>query len=335
MVAGSELLNAFIGGILIAAATSFNLLFKGRITGISGVVFGIATPMREGFFWKVSFIIGLLFSTNFIYLMNSEYYETYEDFRNGLSLIGFLIAGFFVGFGTKLGNGCTSGHGVCGMSRISVRSIVASITFLSFGIGMANWNDYYPMFIKDIGDKEYIGEKFILTDELKRIFLIIFGLLSGLIIVIGLILKKDIYDFLISFIAGLLFGSGLSISGMVKRKKCINFLKFSSNWDASLLILLITAVSINLVLFYLILKKKEKPILAEKMELPKKSNIDWKLIVGAAVFGIGWGLSGLCPGALLANFINFTPYSLIFFATLILGQYAAVVLEKITTSKNN
>jgi uncharacterized membrane protein YedE/YeeE len=327
MVINSEMLNAFYGGVLIALASSFNLLLKGRITGISGILFGVVTPQNEGFFWKISFLTGLLFASNYFYLFDSSYFESFSNFKDNFSLIGFLISGFLVGFGTKLGNGCTSGHGVCGIPRLSKRSILACLVFCCLGSVIANLSFLYPNFLTKIGDSDFIGEKFVVGDDLKKIFMIVYTSITIILFGVVIFMKKKISDFLISYLTGIIFSSGLVISGMVKRSKVINFLKFSSEWDPSLLIVLLTAVGINLLLFYLIIQVKKTPVFGQKMELPTKINIDWPLVIGSGIFGLGWGLSGLCPGPLLANILNYSPYTLFFLVTLVMGQFMAVFVE--------
>ena len=124
------MLNAVIGGVLIGIAVSLMLLFNGRVTGISGILGGIVKPQRKDLFWRIAFILGLIFGGIIIQLVKpSAFFQTSSVLR-----IDYVIAGLLVGFGTLLGNGCTSGHGVCGISRLSVRSIIATITFITFGV---------------------------------------------------------------------------------------------------------------------------------------------------------------------------------------------------------
>lgn len=122
-------LNALYGGLLIGLAASLLILFNGRIAGISGILGGLLTPQPGGVAWRVLFLVGLIISP----LVYSTFapLPTIELKADSNLLI---IAGLLVGFGTRLGNGCTSGHGVCGMARLSTRSIVATVTFMIAGI---------------------------------------------------------------------------------------------------------------------------------------------------------------------------------------------------------
>ena len=103
-------------------------------------------------------------------------------------------------------------------------------------------------------------------------------------------------------VAGLIFGLGLAVSGMTHANKVLGFLDVTGNWDPSLLLVLGGAVAVTVVAFRLILRRPA-PMLEEKFTLPTAKDIDGPLVVGAAIFGIGWGISGYCPGpgiALLA-----------------------------------
>lgn len=124
------MLNAIIGGIIIGLAVSLMMLFNGRVTGISGIIGGVIKPHKNDLNWRVTFILGLVFGGFILQFLRPE---AFVQISSALP-IDYMIAGVLVGFGTLLGNGCTSGHGVCGSSRLSVRSIVATLTFIGFGI---------------------------------------------------------------------------------------------------------------------------------------------------------------------------------------------------------
>ena len=124
-------LLALLGGGLIACAASLVLLFYGRIAGISGIFASLVVPGngadRD---WKLAFMIGLLAGGGLLALLSPEQLLYVPE--RPIWVVA--IAGLLVGFGTRLGNGCTSGHGVCGLPRLSVRSFVAVGTFMATGI---------------------------------------------------------------------------------------------------------------------------------------------------------------------------------------------------------
>ena len=129
-LSGNPLVDALIGGLLIGSASALLLLGKGRIFGISGIVAGVLSPGLKDSAWRFLIILGLVLGGLPIYLAMPE------KFSNPFAAIAWMpaVAGLLVGFGTQLGSGCTSGHGVCGISRFSSRSIVATVTFMIAGI---------------------------------------------------------------------------------------------------------------------------------------------------------------------------------------------------------
>jgi uncharacterized protein len=118
-----------IGGILIGLSASAMLLFNGRIAGISGIFAGVLRPAKDDTLWKICFLAGLFVGGLLLRIFDSHAYDFGIIRQPGV----LVLAGLLVGFGTRLGNGCTSGHGVCGISRFSARSIVATITFITSG----------------------------------------------------------------------------------------------------------------------------------------------------------------------------------------------------------
>ncbi|GAB4538089.1 MAG: transporter [Pleurocapsa sp.] len=100
---------------------------------------------------------------------------------------------------------------------------------------------------------------------------------------------------LIALVAGLLFGFGLSLSQMIDRDRVLGFLDVSGNWDPTLLFVLGGAVGVTLIAFRFVLRLPQ-PIFSNKFYLPTRKDIDLPLVLGAAIFGIGWGIAGYCPG---------------------------------------
>lgn len=122
---------ALIGGLLIGISASLLLWLNGKIAGISGIANGaLWAKSTEERTWRILFVLGLI-GGGFIYLM--LFPKTIQA-RTGFPLWLVGIGGLLVGYGTALGSGCTSGHGVCGLSRLSIRSLAATLTFLVAGI---------------------------------------------------------------------------------------------------------------------------------------------------------------------------------------------------------
>lgn len=116
------------GGVLIGIAAAMLVLLNGRIAGISGIVGGLLRPARDDVGWRIAFLLGMLIAPA-LYALFAALPEVTVD--AGTFML--VIAGLLVGLGTRYGNGCTSGHGVCGLSRLSVRSLVATLTFMIAG----------------------------------------------------------------------------------------------------------------------------------------------------------------------------------------------------------
>ena len=120
---------ATVGGAMIGLAASALLLTHGRIAGVSGIVGGVIRPRDAATSWRVVFVLGLLFGGG---LLVGFAPETIAE-PSSRSMAAVAVAGLFVGVGTRLGNGCTSGHGVCGLSRLSGRSMAATLSFIATG----------------------------------------------------------------------------------------------------------------------------------------------------------------------------------------------------------
>ncbi|MGZ5817622.1 MAG: YeeE/YedE family protein [Burkholderiaceae bacterium] len=119
---------ALIGGLLIGIAASMFALLNGRIAGISGIMGGLMRPAKGDAGWRIAFVLGLA-GAPFVYPIFSALPARQIDANFG----ALMIAGLLVGVGTRYGSGCTSGHGICGLSRLSPRSLVATLVFMGAG----------------------------------------------------------------------------------------------------------------------------------------------------------------------------------------------------------
>ena len=120
---------ALIGGLLIGTAATLFMLINGRIAGISGIIGGILRPAAGDVLWRFAFVFGLMLAP-VLYGTFATLPEIQVD--SGYPLL--IVAGLLVGIGTRYGAGCTSGHGICGISRLSPRSVVATLLFVSSGM---------------------------------------------------------------------------------------------------------------------------------------------------------------------------------------------------------
>ena len=116
------------GGVLIGVATAMFLLFNGRIAGISGILGGLLRPVAGDIGWRMAFVLGMLVAP-LVYGLAAPLPTVHID----ADMTTLVVAGLLVGVGTRYGSGCTSGHGVCGLSRLSSRSMAATASFMLAG----------------------------------------------------------------------------------------------------------------------------------------------------------------------------------------------------------
>lgn len=120
--------SALAGGILIGLAAAAFLLLNGRIAGISGILGGLLWPERGDLAWRIAFLAGLI-GAPAVWLVAAEL----PPIEINAGYPALIVAGLLVGLGTRYGSGCTSGHGVCGLSRLSLRSLAATLSFMAAG----------------------------------------------------------------------------------------------------------------------------------------------------------------------------------------------------------
>jgi uncharacterized membrane protein YedE/YeeE len=134
-----SIINAVLGGGLIGLSASLMLIFNGRVTGIAGIYNGVVKKIDADFFWRLALVLGLAAGGAFVYVLKPELFVN----ESGRSMLTVFIAGLLVGFGTIMGSGCTSGHGVCGIARLSMRSVSATVVFMLFGFLTATAFRYF------------------------------------------------------------------------------------------------------------------------------------------------------------------------------------------------
>lgn len=123
------LLYSLLGGGLIGLAVTIMLLFNGRVTGVSGIIVSSLSKPNRNDLWRWMFLAGMIIGGMLMYNIQPDFFVNLSD----RTITHVLVAGLLVGYGTVMGSGCTSGHGVCGVSRFSIRSVIATLTFMLFG----------------------------------------------------------------------------------------------------------------------------------------------------------------------------------------------------------
>ena len=119
-------ISAAVGGALIGLSAALLMLFNGRIAGVTGIFAGLIDPLTDDRTWRAAFVVGLITAPLSAALLG----YTVPIPKMPTSIVTIAVAGFLVGFGTRLSNGCTSGHGICGIARLSPRSITATVLFM-------------------------------------------------------------------------------------------------------------------------------------------------------------------------------------------------------------
>lgn len=126
----------------------------------------------------------------------------------------------------------------------------------------------------------------------------------------------------LALVAGLVFGLGLWLAGMTDPARVLGFLDIAGAWDPTLMFVLAGAVGVTVVAFRFVLARR-RPLLAERFELPTATAIDRRLVVGAAIFGIGWGIAGYCPGPAIASLASADVGVIVFVVAMIAGGLLA------------
>ncbi|CAM9350599.1 unnamed protein product [Ectocarpus sp. 4 AP-2014] len=333
-------LEGAVGGAILGTTTTVMLAATGKLAGLSGIFDGVfsRTPGRG---WKVLFLSGFTVGgvvAGIVYPAGLD-----QTGAPALSPLVYAVAGFLVGLGTRLGSGCTSGHGLCGLPRLSRRSIVATLTFLTSGIATASvfaaWNDSAS------------GGAVLVTHEAPVLAARYASLAAAAVGTLLTLTKREERAqwkaHLASFLCGGSFAGGLVLSGMTQRAKVVNFLALRRNsWDPSLMFVLGFGVMVGLVGFPLVTRNLGAPLcrlpakaeeeqslatgapLAEKFEIPTGTELDVPLVLGGWLFGIGWGMGGLCPGpAVVAATFGLPGPALAFMPSLVVGMRAAGPLK--------
>ena len=132
---------------------------------------------------------------------------------------------------------------------------------------------------------------------------------------------------LLGLLCGLIFGMGLVVSGMSNPAKVLNFLDLAGSWDPSLLFVMAGAAGLTFV-GYRLVQRQSRPLFAAQFHMPTAQNLDTQLIAGAACFGLGWGLSGFCPGPAITSVALHATGTMIFVPLMLIGMWIARVFRK-------
>ena len=130
----------------------------------------------------------------------------------------------------------------------------------------------------------------------------------------------------VALLSGVIFALGLAVSGMTQAEKVVGFLNFFRGWDPSLMFVMGGAIAVHAVAWRLI-KRRPSPLFSGRFLVPTRRDLDARLLVGAAIFGVGWGLGGFCPGPGIASMVTAAPSVAVFIVTMLVGNFAAAKAE--------
>lgn len=296
-----NLTNAVIGGLTLGTASLYYRFFYGRVLGISGFLGAVINPLDSVESFKRLFILGLLSSGFFAHYLSNSLINSDLSVVN-LSLYHASISGLLVGVGTRLGNGCTSGHGLCGMSRFAIRSLVSVLTFITTGA-------ITRMIFNTSPAESFVINSSNITLPTITPLAVAFSICAVSYVASHTVWNKAKFLNSLSLVWGVLFGSGLIMTQMTSQQKVFDFLNFPSlftdkiRFDPSLAVVLASGLVPSLI--GNVMMNEKKPLLCKTSHLGDPSRkVTFNLVLGAALFGIGWGLGGICPGPGIVLFGN-------------------------------
>ncbi|KAJ7172353.1 hypothetical protein C8R46DRAFT_947376 [Mycena filopes] len=289
-------LQSFLGGLGLSLPVHALLLLNGNVFGISGFLHRAVRGGKEA----MASVLGLLLGGMLVGLTEKAGPQPLP-----LPLVNVIFSGLLVGVGTKMANGCTSGHMISGISRFSSRSIISSATFFATGAITARLlhGNTLPVRVFDwsLGTAGKALLAFQAVPLIVSMFLYIFAprktsdtpedqaALPTLRLIASLSTAVE-------------FALALRLSNLAEPKKVIAFLllPIHSAFDPSMAFLALGALPLAIFL-YQFARGSEQPRLGGPFSVPKGGQVDLRLLIGSALFGVGWGMSGICPGPGMVN----------------------------------
>ncbi|GIM15414.1 hypothetical protein Vretimale_18195, partial [Volvox reticuliferus] len=248
--------------------------------------------------------------------------------------------GLLVGVGSAMGNGCTSGHGICGSARLSPRSFAYTATFMASGMltatatGSAAALNIAPLPAALVMPKVAEAQ---LAAVIAAAGIATFAALAAVQRLMGAADSKQQklqqfrgLELASELLAGCIFALGLGLSGMSRPSKVAGFLTLGApSWDPSLPFVMAGAVAVAMVAYQGVMRFRmmAKPLFCPTFQIPTSSVIDLKLLAGGVIFGAGWGLAGICPGPALVGALTGDPHVLGYIAAMVGGMFLQGRLE--------
>eukprot|EP00877_Chromochloris_zofingiensis_P012894 jgi/Chrzof1/7859/Cz02g39040.t1 len=315
-----------LGGVVLGICAVAKYALTGRILGISGVVKGLV--LGDIHRWRFAFLGGLLAGA---YIAAGITPNAFELLPPTYTMTRAVIGGLLVGLGAALGNGCTSGHGLVGNARLSIRSFVYTLTFMAASIATAKMTNTAAAVGLSPAPAALAWPSSEVLNQGGLLVATSLLTLLGLVRVAQQVVEKKPGELLSEAAVGAWFAFGLVYSGMVRPSKVIGFLTpFLPSWDPSLLLVMGCGIAIALPGLHSIIRDKSitKPYYTDKFDAPKSNTVDAKLILGGILFGVGWGMSGLCPGPALVGLVRPSSQLIAYVAAMLGGLWLGALFDK-------
>uniref|UniRef100_A0A7S2S234 Sulphur transport domain-containing protein n=1 Tax=Mucochytrium quahogii TaxID=96639 RepID=A0A7S2S234_9STRA len=331
IVAGSTgdlYLHGLVGGLVLGCMAASRILLVGNVFGCSGIVKAMLKCKQAAPFVLFAGMVSGAF------IARAAAPSTAVEYI-GVPNWALFLMGLVVGVGTYFANGCTSGHGITGTTRLSKRSIVATAVFFVTGLVTATATDSRSWLTAntDWAPMPWVAVAYTSLGAIGC--LIVLAILGK-----NKVLSDKVVVLMVDFVVGAGFSFGLVISGMNRPTIVLDFLNLrgfsNSEWNGALACVLGGAILVCVILYYGYgIHSHETTFLGEKVSLPSlKGAVDARLVVGSFMFGIGWGLSGICPGpgVTLLAYTNAVP-GLCAYGGIILGQVVGSAFDRFKTPR--
>jgi uncharacterized membrane protein YedE/YeeE len=326
--------QGLLGGTLVGLSATSLLLLNGDTLGASGIVHQVACkPLAMNQPWRTAFLASVFLTSTVMFQPTHMPSSSSDPIHH--TYVTYAIAGFLVGFGSKLANGCTSGHGICGLGRRSPRSLAAVLVMMLAGILTSTLTTTTTTTIpfetmKRDGSFDAAG-----------MYLAALASVLAAVAAARTNNKNDDNNKKLfgAVLSGGLFASGLFVGGMADPKRVLGFLDLSgfadNRWDGTLLGVLGAGLLVSWAGYQFVTGAHQvfnaptlrHPIALSKSSLfrvPGNKVIDARLLLGSACFGIGWGMAGLCPGpALCLAAVGSIPVLVYWWPAFFAGTYLA------------
>ena len=318
---GNSVALAFVGGLLVGFVVLTRYYVVGKVTGISGFLarsVKLETPLVARLTQNLSYVGGLVCGGGIasVYLP-----ECFEDWSS-LPAERLVIGGVLVGFGTVLGSGCTSGHGISSLSSFRIRGLVATCCFMLSGFVTAmaaNTGSYLPFFENTLPVERSGAVVGVCIG-----FCVLFALVARLVPLGGKaeLVFKTVFD----VVCGICFGLAMCVTNMSKLSATISFLDLRY-WNPALAFVMGGGIFIAAVGFAVVNATNTKPLLEAKFWIPELKLPDGKLVLGSLIFGVGWGLAGACPGPALTNVGSSNVPPLVYTGCVVFGMVLEFIVD--------